>query len=77
VVAGGDMAQIAPGHTYEEVDDILSTYLRHGDNEQEMKRLNEAYGAETVERVLIRHRKSDFKRKRMPLVIERSLYDTE
>ena len=77
VAAGGDMAQIAPGHTYEEVDDILGAYLQHGDDEQEMKRLNEAYGAETVERVLTRHRKSEFKRKRMPLVIERSLYDTE
>ena len=27
VQAGGDMAQIAPGHTYEDVDDILMTYL--------------------------------------------------
>ena len=76
VAAGGDMAQIAPGHTYEEVDDILNTYLQHGDDAQEMKRLDEAYGAETVERVLTRHRRSEFKRKRMPLVIERSLYDT-
>ncbi len=76
VAAGGDMAQIAPGHTYEEVDDILNTYLQQGDNEQEMKRLVDAYGAETVERVLARHRGSAFKRKRMPLVIERSLYDS-
>ena len=76
VAAGGDMAQIAPGHTYEDVDDILNTYLQHGDDEQEMKRLVDAYSAETVERVLTRHRRSDFKRKRMPLVIERSLYDS-
>ena len=75
VAAGGDMAQIAPGHTYEDVDDILDTYLQHGDDEQAMKRLNDAYSAETVERVLARHRGSEFKRKRMPLVIERSLYD--
>ena len=40
-----------------------------------MERLNAAYGAETVERVLQRHRGSEFKRKRMPLVIERSLYE--
>lgn len=77
VAAGGDMAQIAPGHTYEDVDDILSTYLQQGDDEEAMKRLNDAYGAETVERVLARHRGSEFKRKRMPLVIERSLYDPE
>lgn len=76
VAAGGDMAQIAPGHTYEDVDDILSTYLQHGDDEHEMKRLVDAYSAETVERVLTRHRRSEFKRKRMPLVIERSLYDS-
>ena len=75
VAAGGDMAQIAPGHTYEEVDDILNTYLQHGNDEQEMKRLNDAYGPETVERVLARHRGSEFKRKRMPLVIERALYE--
>ena len=75
VAAGGDMAQIAPGHTSEEVDDILNTYLQQGNDEQAMKRLNDAYGAETVERVLARHRGSEFKRKRMPLVIERSLYD--
>ncbi|MBR2147151.1 MAG: NAD(+) synthase [Muribaculaceae bacterium] len=75
VAAGGDMAQIAPGHTYEEVDDILNTYLQQGDDEKAMKRLVDAYGAETVERVLARHRGSAFKRKRMPLVIERALYD--
>lgn len=75
VQAGGDMAQIAPGHTYEEVDDILNTYLQQGNDEQQMKRLLDAYGAETVERVLSRHRNSEFKRKRMPLAIPRSLYD--
>ena len=75
VQAGGDMAQIAPGHTYEEVDDILNTYLQYADDEQQMRRLLDAYGAETVERVLSRHRGSAFKRKRMPIVIERSLYD--
>ncbi|MBO4821451.1 MAG: NAD(+) synthase [Prevotella sp.] len=76
VEAGGDMAQIAPGHTYEDVDDILLTYLQNGDDENAMKRLNDAYGGETVERVLTRHRRSAFKRKRMPIVIERSLYDS-
>ena len=79
VAAGGDMAQIAPGHTYEEVDDILMTYLNTKDDAAElqkaMERLNAAYGAETVERVLKRHRGSEFKRRRMPLVIERSLYE--
>lgn len=79
VEAGGDMAQIAPGHTYEEVDDILNSYLLAKDNEQllkqEMDRMNKAYGNETVERVLARHRNSEFKRRRLPIAIERSLYE--
>jgi NAD+ synthetase len=79
VAAGGDMAQIAPGHTYEEVDDILNSYLQAKDDEQkwqvELQRMNQSYGEETVERVLKRHRGSEFKRKRMPLLIERSLYE--
>ena len=78
LAAGGDMAQIAPGHTYEEVDDILKSYIQTKDNaercEQELARLNKAYGAETVERVLKRHRNSEFKRKRLPIAIERDLY---
>ena len=41
----------------------------------EVERLNKAYGAETVERVLNRHRRSEFKRKRLPIAIERSLYE--
>ena len=78
VSAGGDMGQIAPGHTYEEVDDILNTYIQAKANSQiseAVERLNAAYGAETVERVLQRHRNSEFKRKRMPIAIPRSLYE--
>lgn len=79
VAEGGDMAQIAPGSTYEIVDDILNTYLsavgKHTDEyENEMYVLNSKYGAETVERVLKRHRNSEFKRKRLPIVIERNEY---
>jgi len=40
-----------------------------------MERLNKAYGNETVERVLTRHRNSEFKRRRLPIAIERSLYE--
>ena len=78
VAVGGDMAQIAPGHTYEDVDDILDSYLSAVDDETALRdtlqRLNAAYGEETVERVLRRHRNSAFKRKRMPIVIPRELY---
>ncbi len=79
VAAGGDMAQIAPGHTYEDVDDILCSYLKAGKDEQALQatlqRLNDTYGVETVERVLKRHHNSEFKRKRMPIVIERACYE--
>lgn len=79
VVAGGDMAQIAPGHTYEEVDDILMTYLTskemHTDAYQNaMYILNEKYGTETVEKVIKRHINSEFKRKRLPIAIGRNEY---
>ncbi|MBQ7691747.1 MAG: NAD(+) synthase [Muribaculaceae bacterium] len=78
VATGGDMAQIAPGHTYEEVDDILCTYLAvKGDavaEQQAIAKLSAAYGADTVERVIKRHRGSEYKRARMPIVIPRSRY---
>ena len=80
VAVGGDMAQIAPGHTYEDVDDILSTYLEYiGHHSEEfqiaMNELYQKYGEETVNMVLERHRKSEFKRKRLPIVIKRELYE--
>ena len=79
VVTGGDMAQIAPGYTYEAVDDILITYLdsieMHTDAQQNaMNMLNKKYGVETVERVINRHVNSEFKRKRLPIAIERNEY---
>jgi NAD+ synthetase len=79
VSAGGDMAQIAPGHTYEEVDDILKSYISKKDEPEaqtaEVERLNKIYGVDTVERVLNRHRNSEFKRKRLPIAIARELYE--
>ena len=79
VSAGGDMAQIAPGHTYEEVDDILKSYISKKDEPEaqaaEVERLNKVYGSDTVERVLNRHRNSEFKRKRLPIAIARELYE--
>lgn len=79
VAVGGDMAQIAPGYTYEAVDDILMTYLTsiemHTDAQQNaMHTLNKKYGVETVERVINRHVNSEFKRKRLPIAIERNEY---
>ena len=90
VEAGGDMGQIVPGHTYNDVDDILSTFIDYikpywsvisSGKTQELERdamkaykklqvLNDKYGADTVERVIRRHRNSEFKRWHRPLVID-------
>ena len=74
VQTGGDMAQIAPGRTYDDVDDILMTYLeysRHHPEEYQtaMDELNTKYGADTVERVIKRHLNSKFKRYHRPFTI--------
>ena len=79
VVAGGDMPQIAPGYTYEAVDDILFNYINAVQMHTEvyqltMDMLYGKYGYETVERVIKRHKNSEFKRKRLPIAIERHEY---
>lgn len=76
---GGDMAQIAPGHTYKDVDDILSTFIeyrgRHPEEYQiAMNELYIKYGEETVVLVLERMRRSEFKRKNLPIVVKREVY---
>lgn len=73
VADGGDMAQIAPGHTYEEVDDILQSYIEKGD--LGAAECYKKYGTEVVDMVIARHEKSAFKRKHLPIVIKRELYD--
>ena len=75
VQAGGDMAQIAPGHTYEDVDDILMTYIEYKSHHPEeyqiaMNELYEKYTKETVDRVIERYHKSAFKRLHIPLGID-------
>lgn len=79
VAVGGDMAQIAPGATYEIVDDILFNYMGAVQMHTEvfqltMQMLYNKYGAETVDRVVKRHVNSEFKRKRLPIAIERHEY---
>jgi NAD+ synthetase len=75
VAAGGDMGQIAPGHTYNDVDDILSTYVEYvGKHTEEyqiaLNELYEKYGQDTVDRVIRRHCNSQFKRCHRPLIID-------
>ena len=66
VKAGGDLAQIAPGSTFEEVDAILEEYMETGE-------VNGDYPKDTVERVIGRYKASSFKRKGHPIkIVERS-----
>lgn len=81
VKAGGDLAQIAPGKTYDDVDEILHAWVgldprikasviandfEHG----VFKQLCEKHGKETVEMVINRNIKSEFKRKQRPFIID-------
>lgn len=81
VKAGGDLAQIAPGKTYDDVDEILHAWVgldprikkdvvasdyQHG----VFKALCEKHGKETVEMVIQRSIRSEFKRRQRPIVID-------
>lgn len=83
VMPGGDLAQIAPGRTYDEVDEILNALvsfksptlsaelylaiLKNGP--EKVKHLLDKYDEETILRVAKRYVNSRFKRKHRPFVI--------
>ena len=75
VAEGGDMAQIAPGKTYEDVDKILkfitSNPYRHPQDVDDFIHTQLNGDVETYERVLKRHLNSTFKRKQLPIKISR------
>lgn len=86
VKAGGDLAQIAPGLTYYDVDEVLQRYLeikhlygpvdpKQGYAIHELDDLYEKYGKDIVDGIIKRHLNSEFKRKKMPIVIERSMLE--
>jgi NAD+ synthetase len=81
VKEGGDLAQIAPGKTYDDVDEILHAWVgldhrikndviandfEHG----VFKQLCEKHGKDTVEAVVLRSVRSEFKRKQRPFTID-------
>ena len=72
VAVGGDMAQIAPGYTYTEVDDILESYILFGDSA--LDGLYEKYDYPTVTKVIERHKKSEFKRKHLPIKVDLDMF---
>ena len=83
----GDMGQIAPefandknkaAYTY--VDDIIKTYIdfvgRHHEVFNEaIRALYTEYGHDTVDGIINRIKKTEYKRHRMPLVIPRNKYE--
>lgn len=91
VKVGGDLAQIAPGLTYDQVDDVLIWFLNPKNNlKYYWKNYSEAdwpehvrhsyyemcdkYGEESIKMIVNRHMNSEFKRKRLPIAIEREEY---
>lgn len=79
-VSNSDMDQIAPGLTYNEVDEILQTWvgmdessqtavLRNGFSSYSFDKLSEKYGHDIVKRVISRSINSEFKRKQTPFVV--------
>ena len=80
VKEGGDLAQIAPGKTYDDVDEILHAWVGLDSRIKEtviknyfdygiFKNLCEKHGYDTVEAVIMRSVRSEFKRKQRPFVI--------
>jgi NAD+ synthetase len=81
VKEGGDLAQIAPGKTYDDVDEILHAWVGLDSRIKEhvlhnyfdygvFKTLCEKHGYETVESVIMRSVRSEFKRKQRPFIID-------
>ena len=81
VKEGGDLAQIAPGKTYDDVDEILHAWVGLDSRIKEIviknyfdygvfKKLCEKHGYETVETVIMRSVRSEFKRKQRPFIID-------
>ena len=81
VKEGGDLAQIAPGKTYDDVDEILHAWVGLDPRIKELvikryfdygifKTLCEKHSYETVEAVIMRSVRSEFKRKQRPFIID-------
>lgn len=91
VKVGGDLAQIAPGLTYAQVDDVLMWFLNPKNNlkyywknyseaewpehvRHQYYEMQDKYGDKQVDMIINRHLNSEFKRKRLPIAIEREEY---
>ena len=79
VKSGGDMAQIAPGCTYEEVDKVLDGWI-HGTRDKESfiqwcKEFVPSVSKENILKIIERNKNSEFKRKQMPIKIDIPQYN--
>lgn len=66
VVAGGDLAQIAPGYTYDDVDTIIMAIQTCGDTLP----VFDKYPQSLVKNIYKRMLRSEFKRKHRPIVVD-------
>lgn len=75
VKSGGDLAQISPGFTYDEVDTLLKAYTsKQSFSDEEYEQLvNEVFNGDmgTADKIIQRHQNSAFKRKKLPIKIGR------
>jgi len=73
VKAGGDLAQIAPGLTYKEVDEVLRNEVCENDYNKFIEKLaemREKYGEGLVNGIISRFENSKYKRLPAPIVIK-------
>ena len=73
VKSGGDMEQIAPGCTYEQVDEVLYTYIN---TQYQIDTFISSYGSwfpnvskENIRRIIERYQRTHFKRQKLPIKI--------
>jgi NAD+ synthase len=68
VKAGGDLAQIAPGYTYDDVDDIIELIMNVQKDNCELSNSNK-YPVDVIKNIYYRMLHSEFKRAHRPIVI--------
>lgn len=72
VMSGGDLAQIAPGLTYSQVDEVLWNEISNESDETKEQNLQSFYndfGKNLVDGIIRRYHNTKFKRKPMPIVM--------
>jgi NAD+ synthetase len=73
VMAGGDMAQLMPGYTYDDLDCVLDAYINHHPEweSQYKEDLYNEYGQDVVDSITNRYNRTAYKRKKLPIDLHR------